>query len=327
MNPFMEKVVGDLKTKGLADSSISLYLRSLEKLNGGKPFTSFAFLTKVPAILQQISEGYKPNTQRSILIAIVSVLNAVQGLPKTMTRITNKYYEVLKAVKRGVDETDALNAKSESQKENWLSWDQVKAKMDELAVIAAQVKGNSLPDLNKLLDALVLGLYVYNQPRRNKDYIDMVVVPSAEKAPNTDVNILDLKAARFIFQNYKTAAKYGTQTLPVPAELMELIRMYLTARGVWSQLTAPRVIKRGNKTVTAPTPEVPFLLQPNGKPFNVNGITRILNRVFGAKVGSSLLRHIFLSGKYGKVLEEQKKDAEAMGNSVDIQQKSYIKTD
>jgi len=70
---------------------------------------------------------------------------------------------------------------------------------------------------------------------------------------------------------------------------------------------------------------VPFLVQPSGKPFNVNGITRVLNRIFGKKVGSSLLRHIYLTGKYGKILEEQKKDAEAMANSVDMQNKTYIK--
>jgi hypothetical protein len=49
----------------------------------------------------------------------------------------------------------------------------------------------------------------------------------------------------------------------------------------------------------------------------------MLNKVFGKKVGSSMLRHIYLSGKYGNELEEMKKDAEAMGHSVS-QQKEYI---
>jgi len=37
-----------------------------------------------------------------------------------------------------------------------------------------------------------------------------------------------------------------------------------------------------------------------------------------------MLRHIFLSNKYGDIIEEQKKDADAMGHSVE-QQKDYIK--
>lgn len=317
MTDFQTRVVNDLKEKGLADSSISLYMRSLEKLNGGKPFSSFAFLTKMPSIMEQISR-YKPNTQRSILIAIVSVLNAVKGLPKTVSKWTNKYYEVLKAVKRGVDEAEATGEKTDAQKENWLSWEQVQSKMEESASAASGATGTALSDLNKLLDAVVLGLYVYIPPRRNKDYIEMVVARRVEDAP-ADVNVLDLGKQQFVFRNYKTATTYGTQQMEIPQELMTLISKYLNARGVLKELeVSPK--KKVVKTTT-----VPFLVQPSGKPFNVNGITRILNRIFGGKVGSSLLRHIYLTGKYGKILEEQKKDAEAMANSVDIQNKTYIK--
>jgi hypothetical protein len=70
---------------------------------------------------------------------------------------------------------------------------------------------------------------------------------------------------------------------------------------------------------------VPFLVFDDGKPLDqVNSITRVLNKVFGKKVGSSMLRHIYVSGKYGDVNEEQKKDAEMMGHSVDMA-RDYIK--
>jgi hypothetical protein len=55
----------------------------------------------------------------------------------------------------------------------------------------------------------------------------------------------------------------------------------------------------------------------------VNVITRLLNKTFGKKVGSSMLRHIYLTDKYKNVLEEQKKDAEDMGHSTG-EQKEYI---
>jgi hypothetical protein len=48
--------------------------------------------------------------------------------------------------------------------------------------------------------------------------------------------------------------------------------------------------------------------------------------VFGKKVGSSMIRHIFLTDKYKDTLEEMKKDSEAMGHSV-AQQKDYVRTD
>jgi hypothetical protein len=63
----------------------------------------------------------------------------------------------------------------------------------------------------------------------------------------------------------------------------------------------------------------------DGKPFAaINSITRVLNKIFGKKVGSSMLRHIFLSDKYGKTLDEQKEDSAAMGHSLN-QQRDYIK--
>ena len=53
-----------------------------------------------------------------------------------------------------------------------------------------------------------------------------------------------------------------------------------------------------------------------------NGITRILNKIFGKKVGSSMLRHIYLSSKYN--ITEMKEDADAMGHSTK-EQKDYLK--
>lgn len=329
---FQDKVISDLKEKGLADSSIALYVRALQKLNGDKPLANLSFLSKMENVMEQIAK-YKPNTQRSVLISIVSVLNSVKGLPKTVSKTTNKYYEILKTIKRKADEEMAENSKTEAQKENWLSWDEVESKMQALVKNATD-DGKSVSSMNKLIDALVLGLYVYMKPRRNKDYIDMIVVQNEESIPAGagDSNLLVLSKKEFVFKNYKTASTYGEQRLPIADPLFDIIIRYLSARGVMSQLE-PRVAKRGKLSERVKVPKtvpanvsVPFLVQANGKPFNQNGVTRILNRIFGGRVGSSMLRHIYLSGKYGNILQEQKKDAEAMAHSVNTQ-KDYIKTD
>jgi hypothetical protein len=70
-----------------------------------------------------------------------------------------------------------------------------------------------------------------------------------------------------------------------------------------------------------------FLVHYDGSPFiAINSITRVLNRIFGKNVGSSMLRHIYLSSKYGDVKNEQAKDSKAMSHSIGMQ-KDYIKTD
>jgi hypothetical protein len=72
--------------------------------------------------------------------------------------------------------------------------------------------------------------------------------------------------------------------------------------------------------------EFKFLVYADGSPLTaVNSITRILNKVFGRKIGSSMIRHIYLSSKYADVKDEQKEDAIAMGHSVAEQQNTYVK--
>ena len=51
---------------------------------------------------------------------------------------------------------------------------------------------------------------------------------------------------------------------------------------------------------------------------NQTQLTQLLHGFFGKPVSTSLLRHIYLTGKYGNIpaLKEMEKTAEAMGHSV-----------
>ena len=67
----------------------------------------------------------------------------------------------------------------------------------------------------------------------------------------------------------------------------------------------------------------------NGTPLKRNGLTKYLQGIFKKfypekNISTSMLRHIYLTSKYGDVKEEMKKDAELLAHSVE-QQKSYIK--
>jgi integrase len=68
-----------------------------------------------------------------------------------------------------------------------------------------------------------------------------------------------------------------------------------------------------------------FILFPTDtKRTSGSAMTKALNRIFGKKVGASMLRHSYLTSKYGKVTDEMAKDAELMAHSVS-QQSDYIK--
>ena len=123
-------------------------------------------------------------------------------------------------------------------------------------------------------------------------------------------NYFDPKTNKFIFNVYKTDNKYGEQVIDVPQELLEVLELYI----------------RFHPLVKKKNPEnVPLLVNYSGVPFKAqNAITRILNKIFKKNISSSMLRHIYLSSKYGPELKEREKDASLMAHSVQ-QATSYIK--
>jgi hypothetical protein len=56
-------------------------------------------------------------------------------------------------------------------------------------------------------------------------------------------------------------------------------------------------------------------------------ITKLLNKIFEAKVGVSMLRNIYLTSKYGKVMKELDNDVKSMATSKDVALDHYIKKD
>lgn len=298
-----------VEKKGVTDSSASLYMRNLYTLNDKQPFKTLSFLRNREEIMKKIGE-YAESTQKTFLASIVSVLSLMSEKP-TYKSVHKFYYDEM--MKRNADKTNTAE-KTEKQKENWVSWNEVMELVKGLREKAVVSKKTLTKDeFDALLNFVVIALYTYIQPRRNQDYLEMMVVKKWKEDMPTDKNYLDIAGQRFVFNKYKTSKKYGTQMLEIPdtpeAPLFSTLLTYLKHHPLY-------------KEAKGKTP-VPFLVNADGSRLSaVNSITRILNRVFGKKVGSSMLRHIFLSDKYD--ISEMKKDADAMGHSIN-QQKEYMK--
>jgi hypothetical protein len=294
-----------MKAKGLAESSIKLYLRNLRKLNGG-PLKNLNFLKNVEAINQQLAD-YKPNTVRNYIISIVSVL----GLDKEKRgkkKLYQSYADQLVNQNRTLKAQEAKNEKTPTQEANWLTWAEVQKKHEELKErVKALPERLTESQYNHLLEYTILSLYVLLPPRRN-DYQNMLIVKEAPE--DATKNYLELSTNRFIFNKFKTSKREGQLIVDIPAELFAVINTYLNHHP----------LLKGKHTLPQP-----FLVYADGRPLTAtNSITRILNKIFGKSVGSSLLRHIYL-GKYSDVREEMKEDAKMMSHSVETQQNNYVK--
>jgi hypothetical protein len=305
----MLNLAKDLKEKkGVVDSTANAYIRAMFLLNGKQPFKNLTFLKKTDAV-EDIVKDYADNTIKLIYSSIVSVLSLFKEKP-AYKKVYNFYYEKMMGKAKEMKDAGAESSdKTEKQKENWISWEEVKEKGDALgSAVAGFGKKRTITEqeFETLLHYTILALYTETQPRRNQDYLDMMVVKSMPK--NADHNYLVItkgKPSKFIFNVYKTAKKYGQQTLDIPPTLAEILKLYLKFHPQKKQ-----------------TPHN-FLVSYDGSPIVAqNAITRVLNKVFGKKVGSSMLRHIFLSTKYD--IKEMEKDASAMGHSIE-EQKKYMK--
>jgi hypothetical protein len=299
----------------IAESSANAYIKVLYALNERKPFKNLTFLKATDGVGKRISE-YAESTQRSILACVTSVLSLFKDKP-TFKKPYLHYYDEMMSRAKVSKEVESKNEKTEKQETNWLSWQDVEKHRTELREKVdkfAKSKILTPSEYDSLLQYVVLALYTEVQPRRNQDYLDMFVTKKWTEAMPKDKNYLDLSTKKFVFHKYKTAKKYGVQTEEIPDSLWTSLSLFLKHHPVW-------------KVVANRKTPVKLLVSHGSEPIvAVNAITRLLNRIFGKKVGSSMLRHIYLSDKYGDTLTEMKKDSEAMGHSLGTQ-KAYVKVE
>jgi integrase len=317
VNEFMLNLSKDLvEKKKVAESTASAYIKSLYTLNNKSPFKNLTFIKNTDDIMKKIGE-YADNTQKGILASITSVLSLYKDKP-TYKKVYNFYYDAMMGKAKAMKENGRDPAeKTDKEKDNWVDWDEVKRKLSELQEDVAQFSSEkSITDdkFEKLLHYTILSLYTLIQPRRNQDYMDMYIVKKWKEDMPKDKNYLDIdpkaKSFRFIFNKFKTAKTYGTQIVEINDELENVLSMYIRNHPQFKSLK-----KSGD--------EIRFLVHSDGKPLTaVNAITRVLNKIFGRKIGSSMLRHIFLSSKYD--IDEMSADASAMGHSLN-EQKEYMR--
>jgi len=307
VNEFMLDLAKKLREeKKVAESTATAYIRAMYLLNDKQPYKNLTFLKNTTAIEDMIKK-YADSTVKTILASIVSVLSLFKDKP-TYKKVYAHYYDRMMGKVKEAKQNESSD-KTQKQTDNWITWDEVQKKVSELRDKVNEFKSQksiTQQQYESLLHYLIVSLYTETQPRRNQDYLDMFV---AKKQPTeTEHNYVVLtktKPTSFIFNKFKTSKKYGQQTLEVPESLASVISEFLKFH--------PHKKNASFK----------FLVSYDGTPITaVNAITRILNKIFGKKVGSSMLRHIFLSTKYD--IKEMEKDATAMGHSIE-EQKKYMK--
>jgi integrase len=218
--------------------------------------------------------------------------------------LKSQYEQQGKAIWTEIHSRD-IHEKTQKQEENMIPMtDVVKLRDSMHDVIKAFPAEITAKEHEYLLAWILICLYTRIPPRRNQDYVYMQVVDELPVDESADANYYVTSTKEFVFNKYKTKKHYGQQVLEVPDELVADLELYMK----WRPERSERLLVHHDGSVI----------------HAVNGITRILNRAFGKRIGATALRHIYLSDKYANVVQERQADAAAMAHSVDVQA-TYIK--
>jgi hypothetical protein len=235
-----------------------------------------------------------PFNKRKTVLAALSVLTGNPDYTKVMMNDIHEYNaEQLK------------QEKTPAQEEGMIEPSEVELIFNDLETNAKHIlkKSNlSQADLNEVMKWVILALTggIFQAPRRSVDFGNMKW-RNIDKAKD---NYVDIKAGKFVFQNYKTAKSYGTQETDISKPIKVILNKWF------------KVVPDGCDYV---------LFDGKLKELTSPQMTHRLNQIFGKKISTSMLRHIYLTKQFGGIdLEELKNTATAMGNS-SMQALLYVK--
>ncbi len=288
------------KRENLSNSSINTYssiLRSLYKKVFGDGLIEPKKFDQTKTIINHLQD--MPSNKRKTILSALVIVSGKKEYRDLMMNDINEYKKDM-----------SKQEKSEAQEENWLTQDEIQAKLKELAKIAAPLmmkepSSLSNAEIQKVQNYIILALLsgVFINVRRSKDYVDF-------KIRNVDEdkdNYISKDFKNLVFNSYKTSKAYGKQSIKLPTKLRNILKK-------WIQINSSDYL----------------LIDSTGNPLggpdkSSNGSVKLnqrLQKIFGKKSGVNILRHSILTSKYKDVAEDMKE----MGSSTS-QLVNYVKKD
>jgi len=270
----------------------NLYKKMTEKnsVDGIKGY----FESNVKKVLDFLKET--PANKRKTILASLVVFT--EGNEKA----ADLYRKQMLDDKGKYDDEQKDQKMTDTQRENWVSQDEVKKLYDqmdkELRPLLSRDKLNDR-QFQDLQNFVILALYHLQAPRRLKDYTEMKLRSVDEEKDNF------IKANNLVFNVYKTAKTHGKETVAMNPKLKFI-------------LTKWRVLN----------PNEYMLVGLTGKKLSSSQLQQRLNQILGKRASVNILRHSFLSEKYKDLpaVRELEKRAEEMGHTVE-QALLYVKKD
>ena len=301
------KEILEAKERQLSVNSMKTYvslLSSLYKKLKGKNIEFF--IEKNKEIMEHIKNLKNNSTKKTILTAyyIFTNLESARLLMISVANDVNKQY--------------SENIKSAKEKDNWMSQENInKIILKQKAIVVELLKKRNLniQQIYIIRNFLCVYFYFIIPPRRAIDFTKMKL-KYTKNINNIDFNFYDMKQNEFIFNNYKTAKSRGQEVVKI--ENNEELIFFENLLKRWQKLNNSEFMIFNNEF----------------KELDPSGLTKILNKIFDAKISVNMLRHIKITNVYNSnmnntsvknIIEKLNKLSGDMGHSLSTQKKYYKK--
>jgi hypothetical protein len=296
--------------KEISESSVNAYIISLrmlhdscfEKHNGDQLDPKFLHnFNKIETCLNEITNK---NTRKNRLTAILVALDSEKDPDK---KLIDKYQTVLKTLMIDVNKTINSQQKSDTQKTNWIEYDDIKKVLNKMLEDINKDKLFSKEKLSKseygLIQKYVLLRFYVSHPMRNnvsdtrvlsqKDYDDL----KEDDKNSHNYLIREKNNYKFMLNNFKNVKRIGAKIISIDDNIAKLLTKWLKINTSGFMFT----LNNGKEALTS------------------NGVTKIMNSIFseyadGKKISTSMLRHISISDdlKNELTIAEKKKKENAI---------------
>lgn len=287
----------------LSEGSLKTYtsiITNVGKQMGKDYSTPEAVIADYQAILEHLKD-VPPKNRKTRLASLVVFISATEGNEEAI----EAFRKVMMGDKEVADEETKEQQLTERQKEGWIPWPEVLERYHELELDVKRLWKKPALDkaeFHKLQTYVLLSCLIrLDGPRRSMDWVEFRL----RNIDREKHNYLTYEKRKpvVVFNHYKTAGTYGSQTIPA-THLAPILKKWMEKN---------------------PYDHLLMNFHQTG-PVTQSQVTAILNDFFGKPISTSLLRHIWLSyfHKNTPALKEMEKVAEVMGHSV-VQSLEYVK--
>lgn len=307
-SPTFKKYIQD-KRPSLSKSSVNTYgsiLRSLHRQLKGTDDVNPDLFESSQDILEHLKD-VPPSKRKTVLSALVIVTDG---------DVQKKYRELMMDDIGNHRKEIEQQQKTPQQEANWVTRDEIdkKYKQYEKQANALLKKGElSNKEIQQYQQYIILALLSGKHivPRRAKDYVDMKIRGNIDKDKD---NYIDTKNKKLVFNSYKTAKTYGQQTVQLPVKLKNILNKWILVN-----------------------PSDYLLIDSNMHPLggpdqSANGAVKLnqrLGRIFDKKAGVNIMRHSYLTDKFGDTIQRNKQIEATMAQmgSSPAMLTTYVKDD